>query len=427
VPTIRGWLVGGVGLAMVVIGSIFGTRSLEQVGVALSVLVAIAVGVVRLSRHDLEVSRTISPRRARPGQPVRVSLTVVNQGTGAAPLLLLEDHLPSGLAGGARFALRGVEPGGVRETSVELTPARRGRYEIGPVEIAIVDPFALAQVREQSVAKTRLLVHPRIDPLVLPRDLGDRKSLALSTLRQPTGARGEDFYTLREYIEGDDLRKIHWPSTAKRGRYMIRQEETPWQTRATIVLDDRAEAHEGLGELSSFERVVEAAASVVDLYHRSGFTYRLTAAHHPGLPGAKLSEQRNRCLDLLAMLEPRRGESNDALAARLIELESGVAAEASLVVVAGTLTARDAVAITRCRRRFRDVTVVAFPAHRFSSQTTRSRWDSEKRLTEAIRLLTRSGARAVALGPDESLATGWTQLSSRRPQEASWGRRPELV
>ena len=59
---------------------------------------------------------------------------------------------------------------------------------------------------------------------------------------------------MREYVEGDDLRKIHWPATAKRGGFMIRQEETPWHTRATILLDDRVESHGGIGESSSFER-----------------------------------------------------------------------------------------------------------------------------------------------------------------------------
>jgi uncharacterized protein (DUF58 family) len=356
-------------------------------------------------------------------------MTVRNRGTGSAPLLLIEDQVPSGLSGRARFALRGVEGRGTRDASVTLTAARRGRYEIGPMEVAIVDPFGLARLRHTAVGSTRFIVHPRVEPLAMPRDLGDRRSLSLSTLRQPTGARGEDFYTLREYVEGDDLRKIHWTSTAKRGRYMIRQEETPWQTRATVLLDDRDGAHDGFGDLSSFERAVEAAASLVDLYHRSGYGYRLAAAHDAGVPSAKRSEHWSRCLDLLATIGTGRAEAGEdtALVARLTELEAGTTAEASLVVVGGSLGAREAAAITRCRRRFREVTVILFPAHRFSSQTTKSRWEGEKRLNEAVRLLTRSGARAVALGPEDGLGAAWAGLSPVRPQEATWGRRPELV
>ncbi|CAN5613593.1 DUF58 domain-containing protein [soil metagenome] len=416
------------GLGMVFAGSLFGAQPLGQLGVALLVLALVGVAVVRLGRHDVEITRQLSPERARPSQPVTVSIKVSNKGTGSAPLLLVEDKVPSGLSGSARFALRGIEAQGMREAAITLTASRRGNYEIGPMEISIVDPFGLAQLRSTALDKSRFLVHPRIEPLALPRDLGDRRSMSMSTLRQPTGARGEDFYTLREYVEGDDLRKIHWPSTAKRGRFMIRQEETPWQTRATIVLDDRARAHDGFGDLSSFERAVEAAASLVDLYHRSGYGYRLTAAHAPGLPSGKRSEHWSRCLDLLATIGTGHdtGE-DDALVARLMEIEAGASAEASLVVVGGTLSARDALAVTRCRRRFREVTVVVFPSHRFSSQTTKSRWDGEKRLNEAVRLLTRSGVRAVAVGPEDPLGAAWAGLSPVRQQEATWGRRPELV
>jgi uncharacterized protein (DUF58 family) len=428
VPTTRGWLVVATGVAMVVAGSAFGTRPLEQLGVALVVLVAIAVGVVRLGRHDLTVSRRISPERARPGQPVIVAMAVANGGTGSAPLLLLQDRLPRGVAGRARYAIRGIEPGGRRDASITITAARRGRYEVGPLEISIVDPFALAQVRRRALDTAALLVYPRVEFLGLPRDTGDRRSLSLSTLRQPTGARGEDFYTLREYVEGDDLRKIHWPSTAKRSRYMIRQEETPWQTRATILLDDRAGAHEGFGESSSFERAVEAAASLVDLYHRSGYAYRLVSAHRPGRPSSKQAEHWTRCLDELATITTAGpGIPDDALATRLGELEGGSTAEASLVVVTGSLEARDAVAVTRCGRRFRDITVIAFPRHRFSGQTTRSRWEGERRLMEAARLLTRSGVRAVVLGPDDALGPGWAGASRLATQEPGWARRPELV
>jgi uncharacterized protein (DUF58 family) len=427
VPTGRGWLVAGVGVAMLVAGSLFGARPLEQLGVGLVALLLLALGVVRFGRHELDVSRHLAPERARPAQPITVSLHVLNKGRGTAPLLLVEDRLPSGLSGSARFAIRGIEPQGVREASVQLVAARRGSYEVGPMDIAVVDPFGLAQVRSRAVARTSVVVYPRIEPLALPRDAGDRRTVSLSTLRHPTVARGEDFYTLREYIEGDDLRKIHWPSTAKRSRYMIRQEETPWQTRATILLDDRDSAHDGFGDASSFERAVEAAASLIDLYHRSGYGYRLATAHLAGLPSAKQSQHWSRCLDLLATATTGGPRSEDAaLAGRLSELDASGAAEAALVVVAGTLGGRDARAITRARRHFREVTVICFPAHRFSSQTTKSRWEGEQRLVEAVRLLTRSGVRAVALGPDESLAAGWTGLSPAR-QERRWGRRPELV
>ncbi|HEX2293873.1 MAG TPA: DUF58 domain-containing protein [Actinomycetota bacterium] len=411
--TLRGWAVALTGLALLVVARMFGSGPVEQFGFALLVLPLIALAVVRLGKHDLEVTRRTSPDRVRAGNKVRVTLEIRNRGRGPAPLLLLEDRVPSDVAGRARFALHGVEPKGRRVARYELRPPRRGHYEIGPLTLTSADPFGLARLESAAAPKTSILVHPRVEPLALPRDLGDRRSLAVSALRQPIGAQGEDFYTLREYNEGEDLRKVHWPATAKRGRYMIRQEETPWHNRATVVFDDRARAHDGIGDAGSFERVVEATASIVDLYHRSGYTYRLAGASAPGLQASKGSAHFNRALDLLATIRtssPGALEA-DPLTARLLEIDAGTAGEGTLAVVTGSLAPEAAMAITRCRRRFRQVVVVVFPAHRFGTLATKARWEGEEAVREVVKLLGRAGAQAIVLGPEESLLSGWDSLT----------------
>ncbi|MFN2587394.1 MAG: DUF58 domain-containing protein [Actinomycetota bacterium] len=401
--TLRGWSVAFTGVALLAVARIFGAAPVEQFGFALLVLPLIALGVVRLGKHDLEVTRRTAPERVRAGGKVRVTLQIRNRGRGPAPLLLLEDRVPADVAGRARFALHGVEPRGRRVASYELRPPRRGRYEVGPLTLTSTDPFGLARLGSAVAPRSSILVHPRVEPLALPRDLGDRRSLAVSALRQPIGAQGEEFYTLREYNEGEDLRKVHWPATAKRGRYMIRQEETPWHTRATVLFDDRTAAHDGIGDAHSFERVIEATASIVDLYHRSGYTYRVTGASAPGLQASKGSAHFNRALDLLATAgtapSPLPPHAGDPLIARLLELETGTAGEGTLAVVTGSLAVEAAVAVTRCRRRFRQVVVVMFPGHRFGSMTTRARWGAEQAVVEVVKLLGRSGVQTVVLGP----------------------------
>ncbi|HEX2058771.1 MAG TPA: DUF58 domain-containing protein [Actinomycetota bacterium] len=411
--TVRGWAVALTGLALLVVARIFGSGPVEQFGFALVVLPLIALAVVRLGKHDLAVTRRTTPERVRAGGKVKVTLEIRNQGRGPAPLLLLEDRVASDVAGRARFALHGVEPKGRRYAAYELRPPRRGHYQVGPLTLTSTDPFGLARLVSSAAPRASVLVHPRIEPLSLPRDLGDRRSLAVSALRQPIGAQGEDFYTLREYNEGDDLRKVHWPATAKRGRYMIRQEETPWHTRATVVFDDRTRAHDGIGDASSFERVVEATASIVDLYHRSGYTYRLAGAAAAGLPAGKGSAHFNRALDLLATVGTSLPPVLDAdpLIARLLEIDAGTAGEGTLAVVAGTLAHEDAIAITRCRRRFRQVIVVMFPGHRFGSMTTKARWAAEEGVREVVKLLARAGAQTIVVGPEESLLSGWDSLT----------------
>jgi uncharacterized protein (DUF58 family) len=334
------------------------------------------------------------------------------------------------MTGRARFAVHGIERGGRRDTGYEMRAHRRGLFEVGPLSISMVDPFGLARLISTAEGTTSFIVHPKIERLSLPRNPGDRRSVSASTSRNPTGMRGEDFYTLREYVEGDDLRKIHWSSTAKRNTYMIKQEETPWHTRATILLDDRLEAHEGAGTSSSFDRAVEAAASLVDLYHRAGYGYRLLGAANPGTPIGRGSEHRNRCLDFLALVQPTSpATEEDALTMRLTGLDSRSASEAALLIVTGTFSPTDAAAAGLASRRFRHATVLCFPGHRFSARPTKERWAAEQSLVEAMQILGRAGVAVAALGPDEGIPQGWRSLWSKSAaaKETPWDQRPELV
>ena len=143
------------------------------------------------------------------------------------------------------------------------------------------------------------------------------------------------------------------------------------------------------------------------------------------LPSSRGNDHFNRCLDALATIEPE--PADDALLTRLTEFEAGGTMEAALVVVGGTMTPEIAMALTRCRRRFRAVTVISFPAHRFGSEGTKDRWEHEGRSKEVVRLLGRSGVRTIILGPDESLAAAWAMSSHGRSEGGAWGRKPELV
>lgn len=428
-PTARGWLTAAAGVVVWALGRALDATPLEQIGAALVIVVVAATIVVRARRARIDVARSISPPRAPSGRLVTVELHLTNGGRTPAPLVLLDDRLPMELAGHARFALNGVEPGGSRSVTYRIRPALRGRYDVGPLRLSFVDPFGLARSDARGTGVSSFLVYPRIEHLTLPRDLGEQRSVAVSSLRQPSGARGEEFYTMREYVEGDDLRRIHWPSTAKRARPMIRLEETPWHTRATIVLDDRRGAHDGFAESSSFERSVEACASLADLYHRSGYSFRVTGAHDAGVPTGKGSAHLHRCLDLLATARARPSDGDDPLATRLAELQSTASPEGTLVVVSGHLAPEEAVLLSLCKRRFRQVIVVWFPAHRYGGAGTKARWEGERRTHDVVRLLARAGMPALVLGPEDGLGRAWTSLSTPHPhaRESRWDPKAEPV
>jgi uncharacterized protein (DUF58 family) len=406
-PTIRGWLVTAAGLSLWSASRAFGVPALGQLGFGLIALVVIAVFVVRMGRHDVGVRRTVTPERAQAGREVTVDLHLINSGRGAAPLLLLEDQLPTELSARARFAVRGIEPKGNRVTSYTLRPARRGHYAIGPLEVTVMDPFGVARKDAEAAGLTTFLVYPRTEPLSLPKDSGNRRTVTVSARRQPTGSTGEDFYTLREYVEGDDLKRIHWPATAKRGRYMIRQEETPWHARATVLLDDRAEAY----NTHSWERGVEVAASMIDLYHRAGYAFRLVRSIGSSISSSRGTDHFHRCLDLLAIAEdlPRPPEAEaDPLLLRLSELETQPSVEGVLICVTSTPTLDAARALTRLSRRYKMVVAVVLPAERYGvAGRTRPPTDPVEVTTA---LLQRGGLHALTLNPGDRLTSSWSAL-----------------
>jgi uncharacterized protein (DUF58 family) len=209
---------------------------------------------------------------------------------------------------------------------------------------------------------------------------------------------------------------------------MIRHEETPWHTRVTLVLDDRRSAYGSIAEHASFDRAVSAAASLLNLYERAGYGYRLAGAHEPGFPSGKGQDHFNACLDLLAVIEPkgRLSEADPRLLARLAELEARPGSEATLVVVTGTLEETAAAAMARLRRVFREIIVVAFPAHRYGTASTQARWEGERHSREVAGLIVRSGGRVLLLGPSDRFSSAWASFSARgHAGEMRWDLKPE--
>ncbi len=114
--------------------------------------------------------------------------------------------------------------------------------------------------------------------------------------------------TVREYRRGDDLRRVHWRSTARVGELMVRREEQPWQSRATLFIDNRAVSHRGTGPASSLETAVSVAASVGVHLAQRGFAIRLVTAAGEELEHAwherSMSSDTGPLLESLAVLQP---------------------------------------------------------------------------------------------------------------------------
>jgi uncharacterized protein (DUF58 family) len=139
------------------------------------------------------------------------------------------------------------------------------------LRVRLADPFGFAAISIIAAPVTRLTVYPRID-IIAPLPTGNGQDpLAGADHPHALAGSGEDFYALRPYVRGDDLRRVHWPSTARTDELMIRQDEMPWQGRATVVVDTRGSTTTP----EALEVVLSAAASIVTACWRRQSLLRL--------------------------------------------------------------------------------------------------------------------------------------------------------
>lgn len=255
VLTRAGWgvlLAGGVAL---VGGWLFGLPELLILGLALVVLIAGCVASTLLTSLRLEVVRTLHPDRVHAGQASRVDVLVRNRGRRRTPVLTLRDGV-SGTAG-AELLLAPLEPAARIRASYRLPTRRRGIITVGPLEVELGDPFGLTQAAVVAAPASTLVVYPAVDVISAASRSDGIDPHGWRTPGLQTG--GDEFHSLRPYVIGDDLRRVHWPSTARRDELTVRQDERHQQGRTTVLLDVRRAVHNEV----SFERAVSATASLI--------------------------------------------------------------------------------------------------------------------------------------------------------------------
>ncbi len=254
---------------------------------------------------------------------------------------------------GALLHLAPLSPGGRARAAYRLPTAKRGVIGIGPLTVQISDPFGLTAVTTKAAAATDLTVYPKVETIRPLHQTHGRDPHAGAEHPNALGHQGEDFYALRPYVVGDDLRRVHWPSTARHDELMVRQDELPWQGRVTVLLDVRRGAH----STESLEDAVSAAASVITASWRRRDLARLLvtdgtdsgfAAGHPHVEAI---------MEYLATVNLSGTASMRAVIESLAHNPGGGGA---LVVVVGNVPTAEMDAFVRLRRRFSSVIVVVF-------------------------------------------------------------------
>ncbi len=354
--TRQGWLVAGGAGALLVAGRILGLVELFGLGVIAAVLLGASAALVGTARLELEVGRAVHPARVSVGTPSRVELAIRNLRASGTPVLRLRDPVS-----GTRGADLLVPPLGRGERTVaayRLPTDRRGLVHIGPLEVVVGDPFGLTSLATMAAPQVDLTIYPHVDAIdPLPYTTGHDP---LAGARQPNslGRSGEDFYALRPYVVGDDLRRIHWPSSARHDELLVRQHELPWQGRTTILLDVRKAAHAG----ESLEVAVSAAASIVAATARRHDLVRLITSAGTDSDFAPGSDHIEAIMEHLAIVPADPGGS----LRRSIELLGRRSTGGALVVIVAEVPDDDLRAAATLRGRYGSLTVV---------RVERSAWD----------------------------------------------------
>ncbi|MEU5902848.1 DUF58 domain-containing protein [Micromonospora sp. NPDC047467] len=265
-----------------------------------------AVGYAALTaawRPRLLVTRSADPDRVARGEPASMTLTVRNAGRLRSANLLAEDRCGNRTVPVPVLRLR---PGRDTEVRYDVPTHRRGVVPVGPLRVTRRDPLGLVALARPYGETAPVWVHPRIHPLTaVPTGAG--RSLDGRVDGVPHGS--ITFNSLREYVVGDELRRVHWRTSARVGELMVRENVDTSLPRLVVLLDNRAVAHPQVvdGVAESFESACEAAASVV------------TAAHRADLP----------VLLLLVGAEPERGDPGGAAGPAPGPLDRLAAAELS--------------------------------------------------------------------------------------------------
>jgi len=293
--TTRGRCLIAAGAACVACALVLDERDLLRIGVLLIALPLLSALLCGLSLLRLEATRAVQPQPLAVGDAghVEVQLRALSR----TPLagMLISDRIPSDVGITATFALGRLRSGSTATVHYPVTPRLRGRRPLGPLQVVRADPLGLVELLRTVGEGDAVVVRPRVEYLdgSFPVSGSGNDHSA-----RPSGGHSVRDAQLRTYVAGDDMRTIHWPSTARRDELMVRTAEQGHATGTAVLLDIRRNSHTGAGEQSSLERAVSLAASVSVHLHRIGVPVRVLTSDGTPIAAGEAG------LDELALLQP---------------------------------------------------------------------------------------------------------------------------
>lgn len=254
-----GWLVLMLGLGALLVATFTLWRELAVLGMACLALIGLALPFL-LGRTSVVVDLRLQPERVEAGESVAAGVLVVNQASSRLVPTNLEVPVGSTIH---RYGIGSLAPGATHEESFTIRTERRGVISVGPAMTRRGDPVGIFSRDVVWTPVREVLVRPHLVPMEslgagLMRDL---EGVSTDAVSQSDLA----FHALREYVPGDDLRHIHWRSSAKvmastgDSSLLVRQYLDTRRSHVTIVVDDRLAAW---GDPEDFETAMAVAASI---------------------------------------------------------------------------------------------------------------------------------------------------------------------
>ncbi len=297
----------GVALAALVVPGFVLGRLLGSAPVLLLVYGALLVlalsRVLARRRLDLTAERSTLPSRLRAEQSVDVQLTVTS--TRRLASLVFEEQLPEALGTPVRVPVSVLPIGDSLEHGYRFTARRRGVFQVGPLVAEWSDPFGLTRKRVEVAPAQTVIVHPHTESVqdrITSREWEDPPIRPPQSKPWPSGF---EFYGMRDYVNGDDPRRIIWTASAKTDdRYLVRESEQGITDRVVLLLDTDVDEHSTDAPSATFEDAVRAVASLGVRHLADGFSVSLElngarVAKALRGPGARLP-----LLDQLAAAQP---------------------------------------------------------------------------------------------------------------------------
>ncbi len=335
-PTRRGLGFLGTGLLATGAGIALGVTTLVTLGLVLLLslaagLLLLLVDLTRLQHGRLRIVRSVRPHPLSVDDDATVRVEVTGPGSARLDRLTISERAARELSEGGPPRARVTRSTRRLELSYPVVGTHRGRWPTGPLQVRRSDLFGAVDWRGPVGESTSIAVRPRVVPLTSPRTRAALDSRAAAG----TQTSAPDDAALREYRPGDDLRRVHWASSARVGSLVVRQDEQSGRRPATVLLDLPVEDE-------ALEWTISTGVSIAAALLASGHAVRMIVAGEAGLhrgPGhAALEEILDRAVDLAA--PPDRVTARGWLLAGVEALALFGAGRELVVAVLGALDQR---------------------------------------------------------------------------------------